>query len=126
MRRAEQAAMFAYGEDGRCLMQALQRRARRPAGRAVRAVLGLRRPALRRAASTPALAREAYALVRSRPIVAEPCAGRRRGPPTSPARRSRPRCSVEEGRALARAGDGGWDGLVAAGSARRAASTTSS
>ena len=68
MRRAEQAAMFAYGEDGRCLMQALQSELddprAEPCGRcAVCAGPRFDAPV------DAGLAREAYAIVRSRPIV---------------------------------------------------------
>jgi len=113
MRRAEQAAMFAYGEDGRCLMQALRSELddpqAEPCGRcAVCAGPRFDAPV------DPALAREAYALVRSRPIV---LTVRRQTPRTAdePGRKIPPEVQVEEGRALARAGDGGWDGLVRAG-----------
>jgi ATP-dependent DNA helicase RecQ len=110
MRRAEQAAMFAYGEDGRCLMQALRSELddpqAEPCGRcAVCAGPRFDAPV------DPALAREAYAVVRSRPIV---LTVRRQTPRTAdePGRKIPPEVQVEEGRALARAGDGGWDGLV--------------
>jgi len=113
MRRAEQAAMFAYGEDGRCLMQALRSELddpqAEPCGRcAVCAGPRFDAPV------DPALAREAYAVVRSRPIV---LTVRRQTPRTAdePGRKIPPEVQVEEGRALARAGDGGWDGLVRAG-----------
>src|SRR3954468_7169533 len=110
MRRAEQAAMFAYGEDGRCLMQALRSELddpqAEPCGRcAVCAGPRFDAPV------DAALAREAYALVRSQPIV---LTVRRQTPRAAdePGRRIPPEVQVEEGRALARAGDGGWDGLV--------------
>jgi len=109
-RRAEQEAMFAYGEDGRCLMQALQddlddpRAA--PCGRCA-ACAGARFDA----PVDPALARRAYALVRAQPLV---LTVRRQTPRTAeqPGRRIGPELLLEEGRALARAGDGGWDPLV--------------
>jgi ATP-dependent DNA helicase RecQ len=110
MRRAEQAAMFAYGEDGRCLMQALQSELddprAEPCGRCSVCV-GPRFDA----PVDAALAREAYALVRSQPIV---LGVRRQTPRTAgePGRKIPPEVQLEEGRALARAGDGGWDGLV--------------
>jgi len=110
MRRAEQAAMFAYGEDGRCLMQALQRELddpqAEPCGRcAVCAGPRFDAPV------DAGLAREAYAIVRSRPIV---LSVRRQTPRTADqaGRKIAPELQLEEGRALARAGDGGWDGLV--------------
>ncbi len=110
MRRAEQAAMFAYGEDGRCLMQALQSELddprAEPCGRcAVCAGPRFDAPV------DAGLAREAYAIVRSRPIV---LSVRRQTPRTADqaGKRIAPELQLEEGRALARAGDGGWDGLV--------------
>jgi ATP-dependent DNA helicase RecQ len=110
LRRAEQEAMFAYGEDGRCLMQALQddlddpRAA--PCGRCS-VCAGARFDA----PVDPALARRAHSLVRARPLV---LTVRRQTPRTAeqPGRRIRPELLLEEGRALARAGDGGWDPLV--------------
>jgi ATP-dependent DNA helicase RecQ len=110
MRRSEQAAMFAYGEDGRCLMQALQSELddprAAPCGRCSVCV-GPRFDA----PVDAGLAREAYALVRSQPIV---LSVRRQTPRTAdePGRRIAPELQLEEGRAIARAGDGGWDGLV--------------
>jgi ATP-dependent DNA helicase RecQ len=110
MRRAEQAAMFAYGEDGRCLMQALQSELddprAEPCGRcAVCAGPRFDAPV------DAGLAREAYAIVRSRPIV---LTVRRQTPRTADqaGKKIAPELQLEEGRALARAGDGGWDGLV--------------
>ncbi len=124
MRRAEQAAMFAYGEDGRCLMQALQSELddprAEPCGRcAVCAGPRFDAPV------DAGLAREAYAIVRSRPIL---LTVRRQTPRTADqaGKKIAPELQLEEGRALARAGDGGWDGLVRAGPPRRAVSTTSS
>ena len=53
LRRAEQRAMAAFGADGRCLMRALQEELDDPDAAGLRALLGLRRPALRRARPTP-------------------------------------------------------------------------
>jgi ATP-dependent DNA helicase RecQ len=113
MRRAEQGAMFAYGEDGRCLMQALQSELddprAEPCGRcSVCAGPRFDAPVDAR------LAREAYALVRSQPVV---LSVRRQTPRTAdqPGRRIAPEVQLEEGRALARSGDGGWDPLVRTG-----------
>jgi len=110
MRRAEQAAMFAYGEDGRCLMQALQSELddprAEPCGRcSVCAAPRFDAPV------NAGLAREAYAIVRSRPIV---LTVRRQTPRTADqaGKKIAPELQLGEGRALARAGDGGWDGLV--------------
>ena len=59
----------------------------------------------------PALARQAYALVRAQPVV---LTVRRQTPRTAdaPGKRIGPELQLAEGRALARAGDGGWDPLV--------------
>src|SRR5207247_600569 len=102
-RRAEQEAMFAYGEDGRCLMQALQDELddprAKPCGRCS-VCAGARFDA----PVDPALARRAYALVRAQPLV---LTVRRQTPRTAeqPGRRIGPELLLEEGRALARAGE---------------------
>jgi ATP-dependent DNA helicase RecQ len=110
MRRAEQAAMFAYGEDGRCLMQALQRELDDPQAAPCGRCSVCAGPRFD-APVDAGLAREAYALVRSQPIV---LSVRRQTPRTADqaGKRIAPELQLEEGRALARAGDGGWDGLV--------------
>jgi ATP-dependent DNA helicase RecQ len=110
LRRAEQAAMFAYGEDGRCLMQALRDELDDPEAAPCGRCSVCAGPRFD-APVDEALAREAYALVRSRPIV---LTVRRQTPRTAdePGRKIPPEVQLEEGRALARAGDGGWDGLV--------------
>src|SRR3954447_26909490 len=97
-RRAEQAAMFAYGADGRCLMQALQSELddpqAAPCGRcAVCAGPRFDAPV------DAALAREAYALVRSQPVV---LTVRRQTPRTAdaPGKKIAPELQLEEGRAL--------------------------
>src|SRR4051795_978582 len=68
LRRAEQAAMFAYGEDGRCLMQALQAELDDPAAEACGRCSVCAAPRFD-APVDAGLARTAHALVRSRPIV---------------------------------------------------------
>jgi ATP-dependent DNA helicase RecQ len=110
MRRAEQKAMFAYGEDGRCLMQALQNELDDPRAAPCGRCSVCAGPRFD-ARVDAGLARQAYALVRSQPIV---LSVRRQTPRTAdePGKRIAPELQVEEGRALARAGDGGWDGLV--------------
>jgi len=110
MRRAEQAAMFAYGEDGRCLMQALQSELDDPRAEPCGRCSVCAGPRFD-APVNAGLAREAYALVRSQPIT---LSVRRQTPRTAdePGRKIAPEVQLEEGRALARAGDGGWDGLV--------------
>ena len=110
LRRREQAAMAQLGADGRCLMRALQEELDDPAPDGLRSLLGLRRPALRRAARRGARARRprctcARARWSSRPR-------RWRRTRRARCRRSPRRVRVEEGRALARLGDGGWDPLV--------------
>jgi ATP-dependent DNA helicase RecQ len=109
-RRAEQAAMFAYGEDGRCLMQALQKELDDPAAQPCGRCSTCTAPRFAEPVD-PGLAREAYALVRARPVV---LGVRRQTPRTAdqPGKRIAPELQLEEGRALARAGDGGWDALV--------------
>ena len=110
MRRAEQKAMFAYGADGRCLMQALQNELDDPRAEPCGRCSVCAGPRFD-APVDAGLAREAYALVRSQPIV---LSVRRQTPRTAgePGKRIAPEVQLEEGRALARAGDGGWDGLV--------------
>jgi ATP-dependent DNA helicase RecQ len=110
MRRAEQAAMFAYGEDGRCLMQALQSELDDPRAEPCGRCAVCTEPRFD-APVDASLAREAYALVRSQPIL---LSVRRQTPRTAdqPGKRIASEVQLEEGRALARAGDGGWDGLV--------------
>src|SRR3954465_2065704 len=68
MRRAEQAAMFAYGEDGRCLMEALRTELDDPHAEPCGRCAMCTEPRFD-APVDAALAREAYAVVRSRPIV---------------------------------------------------------
>ena len=124
MRRAEQAAMFAYGEDGRCLMQALQSELddprAEPCGRcAVCAGPRFDAPV------DAGLAREAYAIVRSRPIV---LTVRRQTPRTADqaGKKIAPELQLEEGRALARAGRRRLGRARPRRAAATAASTTSS
>jgi ATP-dependent DNA helicase RecQ len=114
-RRAEQAAMFRLGEDGRCLMESLQLELddpeAAPCGRC--AVCTAPRFA---APPDPTLARQAQGILRSRPLV---LSVRRQTPRTAdaPGRKIPPDRLIEEGRALARSGDGGWDPAVRAGRA---------
>src|SRR4051794_27134181 len=112
LRRREQEAMAAFGADGRCLMRALQEELDDPSpedcGRcAVCAGPRYAEPL------DPALVREAALLLRSRPLVLDV---RRMAPDESGAMRKIPDdVRAEEGRALARLGDGGWDPVVQAG-----------
>jgi ATP-dependent DNA helicase RecQ len=112
LRRAEQAAMAAFGADGRCLMRALQEELDDPdpedCGRC--SVCAGPRHA---DPPDPALVRAAQLHLRSQPIVIEP---KRMAPDAAGAMRKIPEgVRVEEGLALARSGDAGWDPLVRAG-----------
>ncbi len=112
LRRREQEAMAAFGADGRCLMRALQEELDDPdpqdCGRC--SVCAGPRYA---GPLDPKLVREAALLLRSRPIVLET---KKMAPDDSGAMRKIPEdVRAEEGRALARLGDGGWDPVVAAG-----------
>jgi ATP-dependent DNA helicase RecQ len=110
LRRAEQQAMFAFGQDGRCLMAALQSElddpAPEPCGRcSVCASPRFDGPL------DGALVQQAARVLRSQPV---PLTVRRQTPRTAdrPGKRIAPDLLLEEGRALARAGDGGWDPLI--------------
>ena len=112
LRRAEQAAMARFGADGRCLMRALQEELDDPepadCGRcAVCTAPRFDGPL------DPDLVRQAALHLRSRPLVLEvkkmapgPDGGMKKLPDD---------VRAEEGRALARLGDGGWDPVVQAG-----------
>ncbi len=109
LRRREQEAMAAFGADGRCLMRALQEELDDPApadcGRCA-VCAGPRWDG----SLDPGVVREAALLLRSRPIALEV---KTMAPGEDGAMRKIPedaRASV--GRALARLGDGGWDGAV--------------
>jgi ATP-dependent DNA helicase RecQ len=112
LRRSEQAAMAAFGADGRCLMRALQEELDDPdpadCGRCA-VCTGPRFDA----PLDPGLVREAALLLRSRPLVLEV---KKMAPSETGAMRKLPDdVRPEEGRALARLGDGGWDPLLQAG-----------
>ena len=112
LRRREQEAMAAFGADGRCLMRALQEELDDPepadCGRCA-VCAGVRYDGPLDAA----LVREAELLLRSRPLVLEP---KKMAPAEDGAMRKLPEdVRAEEGRALARLGDGGWDPPVQAG-----------
>ncbi len=112
LRRREQEAMAAFGADGRCLMRALQEELDDPApedcGRcAVCAGARWDGPL------DPGVVREAALLLRSRPIVLDV---KKMAPGEDGAMRKIPEeARGEEGRALGRLGDGGWDPAVQAG-----------
>jgi ATP-dependent DNA helicase RecQ len=112
LRRREQAAMGAFGTDGRCLMRALQEELDDPdpqdCGRCSVCV-GPRFDG----PLEPLLVRDAALHLRSRPMVLEV----KKMAPDSEGRMKKipEHVRAEEGRALARLGDGGWDPLVQAG-----------
>ena len=112
LRRREQEAMAAFGADGRCLMRALQEELDDPqpadCGRcAVCAGARFDGPL------APELVREAALHLRSKPLVLEV---KKMAPGEDGSMRKLPDdVRAEEGRALARLGDGGWDPLVQAG-----------
>jgi ATP-dependent DNA helicase RecQ len=114
LRRAEQAAMLAYGSDGRCLMQTLQDELDDPRAEPCGRCAVCTAPRFD-APVDPVLARRATALVRSRPVV---LTVRKQTPRTAdgPGRKIGLEQQLREGRALGRSGDGGWDVLVREGS----------
>jgi ATP-dependent DNA helicase RecQ len=112
LRRSEQAAMAQLGADGRCIMRALQEELDDPdpqdCGRCS-VCAGPRYDG----PLEPELVREAALHLRSRPLVLEV---KKMAPDAEGAMRKIPEnVRAEEGRALARLGDGGWDPLVQAG-----------
>jgi ATP-dependent DNA helicase RecQ len=111
LRRREQATMASFGADGRCLMRALQEELDDPdpgdCGRC--SVCGGPRYD---GPLDPGLVREAVDHLRSQPLVLEP---KKMAPDADGRMRKIPSdVTVEEGRALARLGDGGWDPVVQA------------
>jgi ATP-dependent DNA helicase RecQ len=117
LRRREQATMASFGADGRCLMRALQEELDDPdpqdCGRCS-VCAGPRYDA----APDGEIVRAALEHLRSRPLTLEP---KKMSPDADGTmRKIGADVQVEEGRALARLGDGGWDPVVQAG--RRAGS----
>jgi ATP-dependent DNA helicase RecQ len=112
LRRAEQAAMAQFGADGRCLMRALQEELDDPepadCGRcAVCTEPRFDGPLDRE------LVRQAALHLRSRPLVLDV---KKMAPGPDGAMKKLPDdVRADEGRALARLGDGGWDPVVQAG-----------
>ncbi|MEA2155799.1 MAG: ATP-dependent helicase RecQ [Solirubrobacteraceae bacterium] len=112
LRRREQETMASFGADGRCLMRALQEELDDPdpqdCGRCSVCTAPLYDGPL-----DPGLVREAIEHLRSQPLrldakkMAPDADGRMR--------RIAPELVLEEGRALARLGDGGWDPVLRAG-----------
>ncbi len=113
LRRAEQRAMLAYGDDGRCLMETLQAELDDPAAAPCGRCSVCTGPRFAGTVDTHVAAR-ATRLLRTQPLT---LAVRRQTPKTAdrPASRIPADLLLAEGRALGRGGDGGWDNLVAAG-----------
>ena len=112
LRRREQATMASFGADGRCLMRALQEELDDPDPRDCGRCSVCAGP---RYDAPPAgeLVRAALEHLRSRPLTLEP----KKMSPDADGRMRKigADVQVEEGRALARIGDGGWDPVVQAG-----------
>jgi ATP-dependent DNA helicase RecQ len=112
LRRREQEAMAAFGADGRCLMRALREELDdpEPSDCGVCAVCTAPRFA---DSADPRLVREAALHLRSRPLILDV---KKMAPdPEGKMRKLGDDVRAEEGRALARLGDGGWDPLIQAG-----------
>jgi ATP-dependent DNA helicase RecQ len=120
LRREEQAAMARLGADGRCLMRALQEELDDPDPQDCGRCSVCAGP--RFAGPLDADAVRAAALhLRGRPL---PLDAKKMAPDAEGRMRKIPDdARVQEGRALARAGDGGWDPLVRAGRAGGAFAT---
>jgi ATP-dependent DNA helicase RecQ len=109
LRRHEQAAMAQFGADGRCLMRVLQEELDDPAPEdcGVCAVCTSPRFA---GPLDPVLVREAALHLRSRPLLFE---AKKMAPDAEGKMKKLPEdVRAEDGRALARLGDGGWDPLI--------------
>jgi ATP-dependent DNA helicase RecQ len=112
LRRREQEAMAAFGADGRCLMRALQEELDDPEPRDCGRCAVCTGPRFA-GPLDPAAVREATLLLRSRPLVLDV---KKMAPDATGAMRKIPEdVRAQEGRALARLGDGGWDPAVQAG-----------
>jgi ATP-dependent DNA helicase RecQ len=112
LRRREQQAMAAFGADGRCLMRALQEELDDPRPEDCGRCAACTAPRFA-GALDERLVREAALLLRSRPLLIEV---KKMAPDPEGAMRKLPEdVRAEEGRALARLGDGGWDPAVQAG-----------
>ena len=112
LRRQEQRAMAAFGADGRCLMRVLREQLDDPAAEDCGICAVCAGPKF---AGTldPALVREAALLLRSRPLVIDV---KKMAPDETGAMKKLPEdVRAEEGRALARLGDGGWHPEIQAG-----------
>ena len=108
LRRAEQAAMARLGTDGRCLMRSLQEELDDPEPADCGRCAVCTAPRFD-APLNPALVRAAAVHLRSRPI---PLDVKRMAPDATGAMKKIPEdAQASEGRALARAGDGGWSSV---------------
>jgi ATP-dependent DNA helicase RecQ len=109
LRRAEQKAMAAFGADGRCLMRALQEELDDPAPEDCGVCAVCTAPRFAEPLD-PVLVREAALHLRSRPLVLD---AKKMAPDAEGKMKKLPDdVRAEDGRALARLGDGGWDPLV--------------
>jgi len=112
LRRREQAAMAGFGTDGRCLMRALQEELDDPdpqdCGRC-----SVCAGARFNGSLDATMVRDAALHLRSRPVLLEV---KKMAPDADGRMKKVPEhVRAEEGRALARLGDGGWDPLIQAG-----------
>jgi ATP-dependent DNA helicase RecQ len=112
LRRREQATMASFGADERCLMRALQEELDDPEPRDCGRCSVCRGPRYD-GPLDPGLVREAVDHLRAQPLVLD---AKKMAPGADGRMRKIPaELAAEEGRALARLGDGGWDPLVQAG-----------
>jgi ATP-dependent DNA helicase RecQ len=112
LRRREQEAMVAFGADGRCLMRALREELDDPDPQDCGVCAVCTAPEFD-GPLDPALVRDAALSLRSRPLVLDV---KKMAPdPEGKMRKLGDDVRAEEGRALARLGDGGWDPLIQAG-----------
>ena len=109
LRRTEQAAMARLGEDGRCLMRALQEELDDPEPADCGRCAVCTAPKWN-AALEPELVRAAALHLRDRPVVIDV---KKMAPDADGAMRKIPEdVQASEGRALARFGDGGWSSVA--------------
>ncbi|MBW3652568.1 MAG: RecQ family ATP-dependent DNA helicase, partial [Actinobacteria bacterium] len=112
LRRREQATMASFGADGRCLMRALQEELDDPGPQDCGRCSICTAPRYD-APLDPGLVRAAIDHLRSQPLTLDT----KKMAPDAEGRMRKiaPEVVVEEGRALARLGDGGWSPVVQAG-----------
>ncbi|HTN24257.1 MAG TPA: helicase-related protein, partial [Solirubrobacteraceae bacterium] len=112
LRRREQATMASFGADGRCLMRALQEELDDPDPQDCGRCSVCTGPRFD-GPLDPGLVREAVDHLRSQPLTLD---AKKMAPDAEGHMRKIPgEFVVEEGRALARLGDGGWDPVLQAG-----------